>query len=241
MLDIHLEYCPDNGKKLRKIAELNKPFCISVVPVLFQPNHKAFGTIYPKDYHYPSKIVKTLKELVKNPNVILGQQGFLHYCPDCFKFRNKRGCHHENYCLYSKPKSIKEQMKFMQEGKKIIEERLGVSPKLYVPPNHMFDDNTLIAAKKLGFEYFADRAMMNLPPYNLKRLIILPEIKLGQVGEIVYAHYDDITNNFEDYLKLIRSSNYSGKIIPRKIAPSKILKNRRLKLDVKKKRDLDKN
>ena len=239
MLDIHIEYCDDTGEKLRKIAKLNKPFCISPVPVLLQPENRAFGPIYPKDYYYPSKIVKILKELAKNPNIIFGQQGLLHYCKNCFLEKDKKDPWHENYCLY-KSKSFNEQMKFMQEGKKIIEEKLGVSPKLYVPPNHMFDNNTLIAAKKLDFEYFADRAMMSLLPYSSKGLIILPEIKLGQEGEIVYTHYDEMTDNFSKYLGFIKSPTYLGKVIPKKVSQLKISENRRLKIDKKKKRDLEK-
>ena len=240
MLNIHLEYCDDKGEKLRKISKLNKPFCISLIPILLTPEHKSFGGVYSKNYSYPKEIVELLKELAKNSNIIFGQQGLLHYCKNCFLEKDKKDSWHENYCLYKKPLSIKEQMKFMQEGKKIIEEKLSISPKLYVPPNHMFDNNTLIAAKKLGFEYFADRAMRKLSPYSYKGLVILPEIKLGQDGEIVYTHYDEMTDNFNEYLNFIKSPNYLGKIIPKKVSQSEILENERLKLEKKKKRDLDK-
>jgi len=241
ILDIHLEYCDDGGEKLKKIARLDKPFCISPIPALLKPQNKVCGSIYSKNYFYSQSIVKILKRLSKKSNVILGQQGLQHYCVDCFKEKEKKDAWHENYCFYSKQKTVNEQIKFMKQGKKIIEEVLGVSPKLYVPPNHMFDNNTIIAAKKLGFQYLADKAMIKLYPYTSRGLIILPETKLSQKGEFVYTHYDKITNNLNQYLNFIKSPNYLGQIIPRKVSLLKISKNRKLKLNEKKKRDLKKS
>jgi hypothetical protein len=93
-LDIHLEYCDDKGERLRQIAEIGKPFNISPIPVLFLPRNDVFRTgVYPLNFYYPREIVKLLKYLVKsNLNITFGQQGFMHYCPDCYrKFLQHRG------------------------------------------------------------------------------------------------------------------------------------------------------
>jgi len=96
-LDIHLESCDDNGERLIRIAKIGKPFSISVVPVLFLPKHDVFNTgIYPSDLAYSKEIVNTLKELAGNRNVFFGQQGFSHYCAECFKEKEKKSAHHEN-------------------------------------------------------------------------------------------------------------------------------------------------
>ena len=40
LLDIHLEGCDDKGEQFRKVEELEKPFIISIPPVLLLPNHE---------------------------------------------------------------------------------------------------------------------------------------------------------------------------------------------------------
>jgi len=207
ILDIHLEYSDDNGERLEKIAGLGKPFSVSVVPVLFNSNETAFKEgIYPKDYSYPERIAGLLKELAKEKNVSFGQQGFSHYCHSCFEQKNKRDPWHENKCLYEKEKSAEEQAEFMEKGKRVIENKLGVSPVIYCPPNHQFDKNTKIAAEKLGYKFFAIKGIINLPPYQDRNLLLLPERKLRQDGEIFYTHYNQMKDNFEEYLEMVNSS-----------------------------------
>ena len=164
ILDIHLEYCDDKGERLEKIAKLGKPFNISVVPVLLLSEHEVFKNgVYPHDYFYPKKIVDLIKELSKESNISFGQQGFLHYCGDCYKTEIKtdesgrkfrHDPWHENKCLYDLKKSVKTQRTIMDIGKKVIQNILNVSPSLYVPPNHQYDVNTKIAAKELRYKYF---------------------------------------------------------------------------------------
>lgn len=238
-LDIHLESCDDKGERLMRMAELRKPFSVSVVPVLFLPKHEVFKAgIYTPDLAYSKEIINILKKLARSKNVFFGQQGFSHYCPECLK--NEKRPHHENMCLYGKTKSVNEQIEFMSKGKEVIEKVLRVSPILYVPPNHQYDKNSIIAAQKLGFNFFAVRRLIEIFPYRKKNLVILPEARLREKGELVYAHYDETTNEFERYLEIVKQSNPLDAIIPMKQSQSKIQENYKQMLFIKKRRDAEK-
>lgn len=43
-VDIHLEGCDDNGKRIEQMAKLGKPFSLSIVPVLMNPDHEVFNS-----------------------------------------------------------------------------------------------------------------------------------------------------------------------------------------------------
>lgn len=239
-LDIHIESCNDKGEGLLRLAELGKPFSISPVPVLFLPKHEVFKKgIYPSNLAYPKEIVDTLKKLARNKNVIFGQQGFFHYCTECFKEKEKKDSWHENMCLYGM-KSLGEQIEFMFEGKRLIEEILGISPVLYVPPNHQYDKNSIIAAQKLGFDFFAVRKLLEISPYKKGSLVVLPESRLGETGEIMYTHYDEMINEFEKYLEIVKQSSSLNTITPRKQSLLDIKENYKQMLFVKKRRDEEK-
>jgi len=239
-LDIHLESCDDKGERLLRLAELGKPFSISPVPVLFLPKHDVFKTgIYPSELAYSKELIDILKKLTRDKNVLFGQQGFSHYCTECFKEKEKKSPHHENMCLYGF-KSLGEQIELMFEGKRIIEEVLGISPILYVPPNHQYDKNSIIAAQRLGFDFFAVRRLMDIFPYKKGSLIVLPESRLGETGEIMYAHYDETANDFEKYLEVVKQSSSLYTINPTKQSESDIQENYKKMLLVKKRRDEEK-
>ena len=216
MLDIHLEGIDDNGERLEMIGEIRKSFIISIPPVLLLPMHEVFENgVYPSDYFYPKKIVEILKEISKRPNIIFGQQGYLPYCPECYCEFISRGGRtsgawpdpwHENKCLYGKIKSVDEQAEIMQKGKRAIENILEVSPQVYCPPNHQYDENTKKAAEELRYKYFATRGILTLPVYREGKLVVLPERDLGQKGKIFYTHYDQMRENLGDYLELIKNS-----------------------------------
>jgi hypothetical protein len=241
-LNIHLEFCDDKGERLLKIAEFGKPFSISVVPVLFVPNHRVFSEgVYPSELAYSGEVVDILKELVRSKDVFFGQQGLSHYCPECLKEKGKKSPHHENMCLYGKAKSVSEQVEFMSEGGEIIKSVLGVSPRLYTPPNHQYDGNSIIAARRLGFDFFVVRRLIEISPYKEKGLIILPESKLGEAGEIVYAHYDETANKLERYSEIIRQSSSLYNITPpTRQSQSRIQENYNRLLLAKQRRDIKK-
>jgi hypothetical protein len=238
-LDIHIEKCDDKGKGLWGIIKSGKPFGLSVVPVLLTPDHYAFWEgIYPRDYCYSKEMVRALRECVKNPNITVGQQGYLHYCPDCFEIREKRDPWHENRCLYGKEKSVEEQMGIMELGKKVIEDFLHVTPTMYVAPNHQFDSNTKEAARKMGYRYFVERAVINVPPYEDDGLVVVPERKPGQRGEIFYVHYDQIADDIGRCFGIIMASAPLEAHTPKKRRSLKAHINSRLSIARKRLRDL---
>ncbi|MBS3080010.1 DUF2334 domain-containing protein [Candidatus Pacearchaeota archaeon] len=241
ILDIHLEKCEDNGKRLERILNLSKPMIISLVPVLMLPEHESFKNgIYPSDYFYPRRFMEMLKRLAHNADVYFGQQGFAHYCKSCILQRDRRDPWHENMCLYRKSLSVEKQRKLMSEGKRVIEEVLGVSPILYVPPNHQFDENTLKVCEKLDFQYFVIRNKLNIKPYKYGKLIVLPENDLDEKGEVIYIHYDEMKDDFERYIDLIASSSTLDNIKLTRESSKRISKNYNEIILAKKKRDIDK-
>ncbi len=251
-LDIHLEYCDDKGERLRQIADLGVPFNISPVSVLFLPEHEVFRNgVYLSDYYYSKEIVSILKDFVKHrPDITFGQQGFSHYCPDCYEEFIKNNVPekyawpdrwHENKCLYRKTKSADEQAEFMSRGKKVIEDILETSPIIYVAPNHQKDKNTDIAASQLGYKFLADRAILNIPLYKEGNLIILPETEnLKMNAEIFYTHYDRMKDNFEDYLNILKLSKSLDEINLSEKPKFKTALNYKLLIGRKKLRDITK-
>ncbi|MEK6757616.1 MAG: hypothetical protein AABX88_00665 [Nanoarchaeota archaeon] len=213
LLDVHLECCDDNGEMLKQLADIGKPFNISIVPGLMLPEHEVFKNgVYRPGSFYNKNIIDSLKEIKDYPHITFGQQGFLHYCSDCHKtldITKKRFKHdpwHENKCLYNNEKLAYDQFLFMKEGKKTIEKIIGVSPIIYCPPNHQYDENTKLSVIELGYEYLAIKGMINISPYTEEGLKILPERKIGSFGEIFYTHYDEIENKFDKCAKVIKSS-----------------------------------
>ena len=195
-LNIHLEGCDDNGERLESLAESNKPFGISLVPVLLAPNHEVFTSgVYRADYYYPERVVEILKQCAKMPNIVFGQQGLTHYCLPCFEQKDKKDPWHENSCLYQTGRAAGKQGKFMKEGRTLIEDKIGVSPVIYVAPNHQFDEFSLDATRELGYRYFAERAVLEIKSYSDDGQRILPERKVNESGQIFYIHYDEIKIN----------------------------------------------
>jgi len=239
ILDIHLEYCDDTGERFENIAKLGKPFNIPIIPVLLLPEHEIFKNgVYPSDYFYSEKFTGLLNELSKEKYIGWGQQGFSHYCPECFREKNKKDAWHENRCLHGPKKSVEEQIEIMKKGKNVIEDVLNVSPTIYVAPNHQFDENTKVAAKELGYKYFADRGIINVSPYRENGLIILPERDLGQKGEVFYTHYDRMKDNLKEYIELIENSEPLENIKLSKKPKIKAVLNNRLLVGRKRLRDL---
>jgi len=197
IFDIHLEKIDDHGEKLKRLIGTKRPFILSLVPVLLNPNHPAFGTVYPQDYHYPEEVVRMLRDLVGQNRITIGQQGFTHYCQSCWNHnasagRERRDPWHENFCLYDKEKRVLDQRNFMLTGVQVIEESIGASPDVYCPPNHQFDRNTVQAASEIGFLYLADRDFLEMDIHQDGSLVVLPERKFGKGGEVNYIHYDQI-------------------------------------------------
>jgi len=210
IVNIHLEWVEreDNGKRLEKVIGLGKPVILSPVPLLFDLENRRgmFGTAYPADYAYPERVVEILKEAVQEKHVTLGQQGDTHHCPECEKSKETRDPFHEFRCLYGPTKSVEEQAAIMRHGKEILEDVLGASPRVFVPPNHQFNDNTCEAFKQVGYEYFTTRGVLHVVPHRQDGLVILPERKFSPPGHVIYTHYHEMTGEEGRYFELIEGS-----------------------------------
>ena len=65
-----------------------------------------------------------------------------------------------------------DQYKLLSKGKFLLKKKKIWEP-IFVAPAHSFDDNTIYAAKKLGFKVFIDG--FSLHPYKYKGIIFVPQ------------------------------------------------------------------
>ncbi len=188
-LDIHLEGMDDKGEKLKLALDLGIPCAISTAPYTL------------REGWYNDCVLGLVEAIVKN-NGIAGQQGNYHKCLYPHRIADPW---HENHCLYNPPVSFEKQLELMEKGKETIVEYFGVRPNLYVPPNHQFDETTLSVAESMGYNFFAEAGIINSFPYQRGRMIVLPETKIWQNGNICYIHYDEIRDmkKFEALLKRV--------------------------------------
>lgn len=182
-LDIHLEDMDDDGEKLELILDRNIPCALSIVPDFLRQGK------------YDDRTLSLIEDIVRRKGSLLGQQGNTHLCG--VYHHESSDSNHENYCMYGPELNQTEQGELMQEGKETILRYLDISPELYVPPNHLFDETTLQVAEFLGYEYFAERGIVDPRCYARGRMKIMPEFKLGSpgswYGNVLYTHYDKIS------------------------------------------------
>ena len=63
----------------------------------------------------------------------------------------------------------------MEMGKNNLVEAFDKEPKIYTPPNHFYDNNTIKSAKQLGFRYFSVYDTLGIKPTSDKEIIFIPE------------------------------------------------------------------
>ena len=68
--------------------------------------------------------------------------------------------------------SYKEQYKSISEGKKILNKQ-NLFQGIFVAPAHSYDNNTILAAKKLGFKIFSDGH--SLYPFSYLKMYFIPQ------------------------------------------------------------------
>ena len=192
-----------------------------------------------------SQIIK-LKKILSQEGYVLGQQGLNHKCNKCVEFQRqkkdgqviKSGIDpwHENYCLWLGEIPAKEQESFMKEGKEQLKKVFGVEPRLYVPPNHYFDLNTVKIARKLGYKWLTDRTLIALKPYILEGIIIIPEGEPEIQNKNIYIHADRYRGDLNKAISTGIDSLYNIK--PEKNSKEDIAQNRKIKYTKKIARDL---
>ena len=73
------------------------------------------------------------------------------------------GWKHEDFTILDK----ETQSQLMEQTNKRIAEITGKSPKIFVPPFNVFNDDTLEAVEENGFTHFSPSAIYSAPPYPL--------------------------------------------------------------------------
>ncbi len=193
-LNIHLEGMDDNGEKLRRIHDENIPCAISIAPETLREKG-----IYSKQYPYLPAFVDFIRKIVNKPGNILGQQGNMHKCKHRHRITDSW---HENSCPYHKSLSVEEQRKIMRDGNETLFRLLGKRAEMYVPPNHLFNQNTLDAACEEKYPFLIMRGLTIIDPllyqrtiYDDNDILVVPETKFRNLGSFKYVHYDGIKNN----------------------------------------------
>jgi hypothetical protein len=215
-LDIHFE-AVNEGKgrleELQKIVEQGIPCAISIAPYTLEQQW------------YDETTIDLLNKAFKQ-GAILGQQGYGHKCRYEHRFSDPW---HENYCPYHGEFSRQSQVKTFKQGRETLLKHFEKQPELYVPPNHLYGQETLAIASNLGYKFFVERGLSQKKPYKYKYgdMIILPEVKLGKKGIIFYVHYDKIKEKQEDYDEVSSAACDFSWIKPQEVSRRAISKNQR--------------
>jgi hypothetical protein len=211
------------------LFERDNMFVASIVPNLLDRTMKTeeggeiYGRIHPPENYYPDWAIQMFKENRNNPRILWAQEGYRHCCGRCFDRYEQRGGReadkapdpfHEHVCLDGNVQNLEKQIEVIQAGKKLIQEKLGITPTAYCPPNHMYNKDTKLAVQSQGFVYFMTRngfdyfkeGLVELPVhFDENGLIILPESK-SRKSPIVMTYFDHINDGrFPDYNSIINS------------------------------------
>jgi peptidoglycan/xylan/chitin deacetylase (PgdA/CDA1 family) len=225
-LDIHLEGIEGkdfaNGDALhllREIKERRVPVAFSLPPWMEEYWKKT-----------NPDVISLVREVVGMPGNVLGQQGNTHKCKYPHTLVDPW---HENRCPYRHTPSKQEQRDLMEAGRAKLAALLGVSPQLYVPPNHLFNHDTLEVASEMRYWFFAVKSIVRLPPYRFGNLVVVPEGDLtrGQLGRAAtYIHYDEIDSHRANYEEAVRKATSLNDIGARYVGPDMIGLNNSLVL-----------
>jgi hypothetical protein len=251
LLAIHFHAMGDEGLA-KRLFNSRKVFLASIVPNLLDRTMKTeegediYERIHPVETYYPEWAKEIFRENKNNFKIIWGQEGYRHCCGKCFdkqQTNDGKGYdpYHEHVCLDGNSQSLDEQIEIIRKGKKLINEELGINPSVYIPPNHLYNKNTLRAAKENGFDLFLTRNgfdyfipnLIELPPYLEEDLFILPETKKGK-SPVRMTYYGEN----QKILDLLPSSTSLIGFRKEDVSPFKIWVNEKLIFKYKKLRDV---
>lgn len=251
---IHFQYVTDEGQILEKILSLDMPFVGYIVPNLLDPSMtfegggEIFERLHSKENYYPDWFKNAIRENRDNQNITWIQEGYRHCCERCFE--NEKDPYHEHVCLDDISQSLERQIEIISKGKNLIKENLGIISEGYCPPNHMYNNDTIDAAKINDFRFFTIRnafdylgRLVTLPAYNEENLIVVPESKLsqGQNSPIIATYYDHLVSEDVDrFLDVLDNSNSLLDIDINKKPKAKIRVNEKLIIQAKKLREFKK-
>lgn len=121
-----------------------------------------------------SDVTDILKEASKTHEIAL--HGLTHRCHFIKENEHKKMTdhYHEFFCLDHGDIPVAEQKQWISEGKKILEDFLNVDIKSFVPPQHLYTDNTLAALKDNGINIFSITNLPCVAPYKQDGVIFVP-------------------------------------------------------------------
>jgi len=201
-LDIHLEGLKPKNFKEGDVPHIFREILKDGSPVIISPSLYNY-----KDGQWDEhpRVLSLTRELVFRDGSFLGQQGYTHFCTK----HKITDSWHEFWCIWKpwRHMGVDEQANLMRKGKKELEELFENEVSVFVPPNHYFDQNTLEAARQVGYGYFMNKAMIPVQPYNHGEMIVVPEGDLQRDHtngrKAVYIHYDEIDKSREQYEAVI--------------------------------------
>jgi hypothetical protein len=228
---VHLHELSDKEKAKRLFGGGNYFFAL-FVPDLAKRSLKTesgeeiYGRIHGKEEYYDDWALKLFEENRNNPDVIWGYEGYRHCCGSCFNEmqKNKKAgkgaypdSYHEHLCFKGHSQNLEETIVSLNGGRDVMGE-IGIVPKAYCPPNHLYTKDTEAGLRKLGckyliirngFDYFAP-GKVDVPAYEDDGLVVLPESDFktskSPLGMVYYSEV--IKGDFSRFLGILKLSEH---------------------------------
>jgi hypothetical protein len=174
---------------------------------------------------FPEEVIEKIGYAISKNTNMLGQQGLYHKCKNSHRFTDSL---HENSCIWGNSPSLEEQIRFMSEGRDQLYDLFGVKPNVYVPPNHYWNANTIIAAEELGYDYLTTLALIRARPCKIGNIIVVPESRYDfQRTDVIYLHGTELPSKISELLSLNAKSLDDLGVIEKRsmLRVNEILKN----------------
>lgn len=179
----------DRKRYLREIKERNIPVHIALTP-------------YQRERWID--LEDDIEAIASRPGSGLLLEGLLHVCSR----RNHaiRDPHHEHICTSFLQSSADYYQQFsdMMKGFSFLRKIYGIAPSGFVPPQHLWNADTLKAVSDSDMQYLITNAMSsNMYPYLEGGVTIVPSgsMKHGRTENLVLHIYYDWIQRREDYFK----------------------------------------
>jgi len=155
---------------------------------------------------------KKIGEIASRQGSGLYTEGLLHTCPH--RNHRYRDPHHESICtsLSSPSLSWEQQYERIVRGIEVIEEATGVGPRGLVPPQHIWNEDTLKAAWMADLnEVVTNATFPNMYPYMERegevKIIPSGSAKHGRTNNpVVHFYYDLIQKDWELFESIARTA-----------------------------------
>jgi|GEM_PF-4597246 len=202
VLDIHLENpegrALDDFFRLLKITEKKAPILVSLIP-------SQIGG-FSHDVNFSEEAKGILKRICLDRIIEPVQHGYYHHCPICFDEKTNSAVDfkdpfHEFSCFRRKvPRE--EIIKKIKAGREIIKDYLGYTPRIFSPPNFLYNESLLDILIEERFAYLMNAMIVLNSPYEYKGMLTVLHESNADIGRkkadssIFYMHNDKIDFDF---------------------------------------------